>query len=132
MEAGLGPQLKRRSLGLKRNQLPMLRKPHALYLFLSAIQLALAACSAAGSARVQAGLLCSGLSTDSARAAWVSLDTVNRVSNFPSVVLRYARDSAGFRIVTMPDSGRHVLDGMAVVQLTPQCTVLSLIRTDSA
>jgi hypothetical protein len=109
----------------------MLPKPHALYVFPLAIQLALGACSSAGSARGQAALLCSGLSTDSARAAQVSLDTVNRVSNFPSVVLRYSRDSAGFRIVTMPDSGRHVLDGMAVVQLTPQCAVVSLILTQS-
>ncbi len=68
---------------------------------------------------------------DSAAAASVALDTLGRVAPFRSGVLRFGRDTAGFRIVTRPaDPG--VLDGMAVVRVGRDCRVRTLVQTDSA
>jgi len=75
---------------------------------------------------------CKGGADDSALAAFVALDTLNRSDPFNSVILRYSRDSTGFRIVTMPAPGRHILDGMAIIRLTPECRIISVVKTDSA
>jgi hypothetical protein len=71
---------------------------------------------------------------DSSRAARVALDSLARLDPFPSAVLRFARDSAGTRIVTWPDrrAGATVVDGMAIVRVTPSCRIASIVQTDSA
>jgi len=71
---------------------------------------------------------------DSSRAARVALDSLSRLDSFPSAVFRFERDSAGTRIVTGPDrrAGATVVDGMAVVRVTPTCRIASLVQTDSA
>ena len=75
---------------------------------------------------------CRGGADDSALAAFAALDTTNRSDPFSSVILRYSRDSTGFRIVTMPAPGSHVVDGMAIIRLSPACRVISVVKTDSA
>ena len=69
---------------------------------------------------------------DSARAVAIALDTLHRLDRFQSVVNGVRRDSGSFRIVTMPAPDEHLLDGMAVVRVGPDCRVVSLIQTDSA
>jgi hypothetical protein len=69
---------------------------------------------------------------DSALAARVALDSLGRLDPFRSAVLRFQRDTAGFRIVTSPaDSGSRT-DGMAVVRVGRDCRVVALVQTDSA
>ena len=80
----------------------------------------------------QRGPICGRGPGDSLAAAKVALDTVNAGSRFKSVVLRYTRDSTGFRIVTMPAPTSRVTDGMAIVRLGPACQILSVTLTDSA
>ena len=75
---------------------------------------------------------CRGGADDSTLAAFVALDTLNRSDPFTSVILRYSRDSTGFRIVTMPAPGSRVIDGMAIIRLTPACRIISVVKTDSA
>jgi hypothetical protein len=69
---------------------------------------------------------------DSARAARVAIDSLTKVDPYRSRVLRFNRDSLGVRIVTMPDSGSAVTDGMAVIRVNDQCRIISLVQTDSA
>lgn len=71
---------------------------------------------------------------DSTRAVRLALDSLARLDSFPSAVLRFQRDSNGLRIVTWPDraAGATIVDGMAIVQLTPTCRITSLVQTDSA
>lgn len=71
---------------------------------------------------------------DSSRAARVALDSLGRLDSFPSAVLRFERDGAGTRIVTWPDPrpGARVVDGMAIVRVSPSCRIISLVQTDSA
>jgi hypothetical protein len=69
---------------------------------------------------------------DSASAAKVAIDSLTKIDPFRSRVLRFERDSLGVRIVTMPDSGSRVLDGMAVIHVNRGCRITSLVQTDSA
>jgi len=71
---------------------------------------------------------------DSSQAARLALDSLARLDSFPSAVVRFERDSTGVRIVTGPDrqAGATVVDGMAVVRVTPTCRIASLVQTDSA
>ena len=76
-----------------------------------------------------------GAACDSISAVRVALDSLAHLDQFRSAVLRFARDSQGMRIVTMPDqqsSGRVVVDGMAVVHVNDRCLITSLVQTDSA
>ena len=77
--------------------------------------------------RVVAGGVC-----DSSTAARIALDSLARFYPFRSVVLRFERGTAGARIVTSPAPGARVLDGMAIVELGPDCRIRSLVQTDSA
>jgi hypothetical protein len=71
---------------------------------------------------------------DSARAARVALDSLARLDRSPSAVLRFERDSAGVRIVTLPDrqANATVRDGMAIIRVGPNCRIVTLVQTDSA
>ena len=71
---------------------------------------------------------------DSISAVRVALDSLAHLDPFRSAVLRFARDSQGIRIVTMPDqqSSGLVVDGMAVVHVNDRCLITSLVQTDSA
>ena len=77
-------------------------------------------------------LRCNSSSRDSATAATVALAAVSKVYPFRSVVAEFFRDTAGYRIVTGPAPSEAVLDGFAIVTLTRDCTLLSLIQADSA
>ena len=76
---------------------------------------------------------CERPKNDSSRIACVALDTVQRGFHLPSLVLRYEMHGDSIRIVTTPDQTRiHVLDGMGVVWLARNGSVLSVTVTDSA
>jgi hypothetical protein len=119
----------RDSLGLKR-PLTGCRMPTKLpwrpTLFLSAVVIS-GACAKQDPQRQ-----CGGLVNDSTAAAELVLDSLSKLLPFPSAVYRYSRDATGFRIVTVPAPGTHVTDGRAIVQLTGQCRISSLVLTDSA
>jgi hypothetical protein len=68
---------------------------------------------------------------DSASAASVVIDSLGRIDPFRSKVLRFERDSAGLRIVTIPDTPT-IVDGMAVARVGARCRITSLVQTDSA
>lgn len=100
---------------------------------------AASACSQDAAATPQRAVLASDAAgptraCDSARAARVALDSLARLDPFRSAVLRFARDTAGARIVTwpvQPPRGR-ITDGMAIVRVGHDCRIVSLFRTDSA
>ncbi len=69
---------------------------------------------------------------DSARAVSVVIDSLAKGDPFRSQVLRFARETGGVRIVTMPDSSSSMLDGMAILHVDAACRILSVTRTDSA
>jgi hypothetical protein len=71
---------------------------------------------------------------DSATAARVVLDSLEHTDGFRSAVYRFERGESRLRITTMPDqrSRPGILDGMALVVIGPRCSILSVVRTDSA
>ena len=81
---------------------------------------------------------------DSARAAHIVLDSLDRLNFSPSAVYRLTRDTLGMRFVTMPDHARLeaaqvydsmaivILDGMAIVHVNAACRIVRLVQTDSA
>ena len=109
-----------------------IRVPSLACLNLGAALIVAAACTKADNHARQMEGRCGAGSSDSARAANLALDTVRKLSPFSSQVFRFSRDSAGFRIVTIPAPGQHVTDGMAIVRLTLECRIASLVQTDSA
>ena len=93
----------------------------------------IAACGSASDQPVRRTVAaCTGGSDDSSAAVSVAIDTLSKLDSFRSEVLRYAHDSTGFRIVTIPAAGQHLVDGMAIVVLDSQCRIVSLVQTDSA
>jgi len=70
---------------------------------------------------------------DSARAAQVALDSVNKVYDFPSAIDRFEWNHSGdeIRIVTAPHAP-GVRDGMTIVRLDERCRIRSLVQRDSA
>jgi hypothetical protein len=87
-------------------------------------------CTASEKAASQQGSVATGC--DSARAATIVLDSVKRVTAFPSIVYRFEPDSGGTRIVTYPAPGQRILDGAGVARLDAACRITSLAFTDSA
>jgi predicted component of type VI protein secretion system len=69
---------------------------------------------------------------DSARATRLALDSLGRLDGLASAVRRYEPDSDGIRIITGPAEIGRVLDGMAIVRVSPACQIVSLVQTDSA
>ncbi len=71
---------------------------------------------------------------DSAAAVRVAIDSLARTDPFRSRIFRFQRDSQGLRITTMPDQHLQpgILDGMAVVLVGPRCSIISVVRGDSA
>jgi hypothetical protein len=57
---------------------------------------------------------------------------VNRLYGFQSEIFRYSHDSIGFRLVTIPAAGELMMDGMAVVELSPTCQIRNVVQRDSA
>lgn len=76
--------------------------------------------------------LCGTGRADSASAAIAALDTANKALGFGSQVYRFARDTLGYTIVTIPIPTTHARDPMAVIKLDKRCRVTSLVLTDSA
>lgn len=76
--------------------------------------------------------VCTPGSADSSAVAALALDTVSKIVQMPSRVLRFGQDSMGFRLVTIPDPTTRVTDGMAIVRIDTQCRILSVVVTDSA
>ena len=70
--------------------------------------------------------------TDSAAAATVALDTLNKVLGFASEVHRFTRTSLGYTIVTTPIPVPNTRAPMAIIKLDKACRVTSLVVTDSA
>jgi hypothetical protein len=69
---------------------------------------------------------------DSARAAQVALDSVNKLNDFRSAIYRFERNSRdGIRVVTGPYEN-VVRDGMAIVRLDARCRIRGLVQRDSA
>ena len=89
-----------------------------------------AGCKASERAVAQRGSMATGC--DSARAATIVLDSVKRLTAFPSIVYRFGQDSGGTRIVTYPAPGQVILDGAGVARLDAACRITSLTFTDSA
>jgi hypothetical protein len=69
---------------------------------------------------------------DRAQATRLVLDSLARLDALPSAVRRYEPDSDGVRIITGPADVGQVLDGMAIVRVSPACQIVSLVQTDSA
>ena len=69
---------------------------------------------------------------DSVRATRLVFDSLARLDGFPSTVRRYEPDSDGVRIITGPAEVGQMLDGMAIVRVSPACQIVSLVQTDSA
>lgn len=77
---------------------------------------------------------CAGGVADSADAVALALDTLARLDRYRSAVVRFARDSAGYRLVTVPapEPTMIVFDGMAIVHVSRECRVTRVVQTDSA
>ena len=89
-----------------------------------------AGCRASEKAVARQGSVATGC--DSARAATIVLDSVKRLTAFPSIVYRFEQDSGGTRIVTYPAPGQLILDGAGVARIDAACRITSLAFTDSA